>query len=336
MSSSWTERQGHIGDLQSKSKAELCEILLRQEKLLSNKRFVQSLPDKGSKISDLVHRVRIALAHHEEEEAKRDMLSSVRAEFQSKYQQALSQRQPANRMDATPTLESVKKQVSSSRASPAQGDVACNDTDGFGASAVASSTWTASGDGGVGARVPVTCDGTEDYGDLADALGKVTLSEDAVGPSRPSAAEARDKQQQQQLQKKSHYIEILHKTEMNLTTNRPRFKPNQLARKSNGSTPSSSSPARRQRDLKHLDDITAAKLPPLHHSPALLLSLDESAALQQEQNRKQEELQAKMAALKLSERLGASEMRSYSPEGGLVAGYREVHDNGTQLSSEED
>lgn len=47
-----------------------------------------------------------------------------------------------------------------------------------------------------------------------------------------------------------------------------------------------STEARRQRDRKHLDDITAAKLPPLHHNPAQLLSLEESLTLQQEQTKK--------------------------------------------------
>lgn len=48
-----------------------------------------------------------------------------------------------------------------------------------------------------------------------------------------------------------------------------------------------SAQARRERDRKHLDDITAAKLPPLHHNPAQLLSLEESAALLKEQTKKQ-------------------------------------------------
>lgn len=45
--------------------------------------------------------------------------------------------------------------------------------------------------------------------------------------------------------------------------------------------------ARREQDRKHLDDITAARLPLLHHSPAQLLSLEESAALLKKQTKKQ-------------------------------------------------
>ncbi|XP_017567135.1 myocardial zonula adherens protein-like isoform X3 [Pygocentrus nattereri] len=102
---------------------------------------------------------------------------------------------------------------------------------------------------------------------------------------------------------------------------------------SSGSTTPLSSEARRLRDRKHLDDITAAKLPPLYHNPAQLLSLEESVALQREQTRKQQELQAKLAAQKLAEGLTVS-MSSYNPEGGALAAYREVHDDGA-LSDED-
>lgn len=40
---------------------------------------------------------------------------------------------------------------------------------------------------------------------------------------------------------------------------------------------------RRLRDKKHLNDITAARLPPLHHAPAKLLSIEESIAIQIQQ-----------------------------------------------------
>lgn len=46
-------------------------------------------------------------------------------------------------------------------------------------------------------------------------------------------------------------------------------------------------------------------------------------------------MQAKLAAQKLSEGLRIS-MGSYTPDGGPMAAYREVHDDGAQLSSEED
>lgn len=48
-----------------------------------------------------------------------------------------------------------------------------------------------------------------------------------------------------------------------------------------------------------------------------------------------QELQAKLATQKLSEGLKIS-MGSYTPDGGPLAAYREVHDEGSHLSSEED
>ncbi|XP_064194066.1 protein GRINL1A [Anguilla rostrata] len=358
MSSSLTERQGYTGDLLSRSKDELCEILLRQEKLLSNKRFIQSLPDKGRKISDFVQRVRLALAHHEEEEKRLNMLSSVRTEFQSKYQQALSQRQPGNHID-TPSValsetsqkaqqgtvstpEWVDQRGSLLKAPPAVQTVSVDDL-----SETAVSMETVS-DGVAG--LSVATDRTEEK-DLAEALEKVTLTEGAVSPTGLSAAEHRDRagdgpSHSERPQKKPHYIEVLEKSETNPTTRRPKFKPNQMLQRTDGSSAGSSpsrSPggvahlsadARRERDRKHLDDITAARLPPLHYSPAQLLSLEESVSLQQEHNRKCEELQAKMATQKLSERLGVG-MTSYSPDVDQ-AGYRETHADGAQPSSDED
>ncbi|XP_036400289.1 protein GRINL1A [Megalops cyprinoides] len=353
MSSPWTERQGHVGDLQKKSKEELSDILLRQEKLLSNKRFIQSLPDKGKKISDFVEKVRQALAYHEEEERKRGMLSSVRAELQSKYQQALFQRQPGNnthapRVELSETLQKARE--GGIPATPVPDTVSSNRVNGSvdaGASTVVSMETMVAGDAGVLA----TSDRTEEK-DLVEAFEKVTLSGETLEPGRLSNADSSDGVRgnpfsHEQTQKKPHYIEVLEKTELNPAPRKPKFKPNQLAQKPDGSLSGSSSPsrspggtsqlsaeARRQRDRKHLDDITAAKLPLLHHSPAQLLSLEESSALQREQERKYEELQAKLAAQKLSKRLGVS-MGSYNPEGGQMGVYREVHDNASGHSDED-
>lgn len=45
---------------------------------------------------------------------------------------------------------------------------------------------------------------------------------------------------------------------------------------------------RRRRDRQHLDDITAARLLPLHHLPTQLLSIEESLALQKQQKQNYE------------------------------------------------
>lgn len=48
------------------SKHELQEILRRQEKLLSNKKFLQSLPDKGNKVLATIERLKELIARREE------------------------------------------------------------------------------------------------------------------------------------------------------------------------------------------------------------------------------------------------------------------------------
>ncbi|XP_009992837.1 PREDICTED: myocardial zonula adherens protein-like [Chaetura pelagica] len=82
---------------------------------------------------------------------------------------------------------------------------------------------------------------------------------------------------------------------------------------------------RRLRDKKHLNDITAARLPPLHHAPAKLLPIEESIAIQIQQKEAYEEMQAKLAAQKLAERLNIKMLR-FEPEGEASMQYREVRD----------
>ncbi|XP_066510571.1 DNA-directed RNA polymerase II subunit GRINL1A-like [Hoplias malabaricus] len=318
---------GLQGELSSRSREQLLETLSRQEKLLSNKRFIQTLPDKGKKINEFVEKVRQALKDLEEEEKKKAGLSAIGTEFQAKYQQAFTQR----RHVASDTLCSERGTLKNKEQS-----VECvNPSDMVGASSrleaprslkestetlEASSRETASS---------LTADGAGDT-DLTEVFKRLTLSEENTGPSKNSPP--RNPFSATQSQKKLHYIDVLEKSETNVR--KARYKPNQLPLKSGSSSPGQSSgsttplsaEARRQRDRKHLDDITAAKLPPLHHSPAQLLSLEESVTLLQEQTRKQQELQAKLAAQKLADGLTIS-MSSYNPEGGTLATYKEMHDD---------
>ncbi|KAI6057295.1 GCOM1 [Marmota monax] len=92
---------------------------------------------------------------------------------------------------------------------------------------------------------------------------------------------------------------------------------------------------RRRRDKQHLDDITAARLLPLHHLPAQLLSIEDSLALQKQQKQNYEEMQAKLAAQKLAERLNIK-MQSYNPEGESSGKYREVRDEDDDQSSDDE
>ncbi|XP_058639611.1 protein GRINL1A isoform X2 [Onychostoma macrolepis] len=331
MSTAWTGRQGEVGDLCSKSKDQLLEIMSRQEKLLSNKRFIQSLPDKGKKIADFVEKVHLALAHLEEEERKQASLISVRTEFQAKYQHAFAKRSTDKHLESNldmiiPSHGRNKANVNIDAANIQENGGLLGQEESLTSQPEAAETLAS------------LMKDTE----LVEAFGRVTVDESNNGSHQDTIKTLSPSKPFQQ-QKKPHYIELLEKTEKCVNMRKPRFKPNQLAVKSESSSPSQASgsttpftaEARRQRDRKHLDDITAAQLPPLHHSPAQLLSLEESTGLLQEQTRRHLELQAKQAAQKLADGL-SFKMESYNPEGGPLAAYREVHDDGAQLSSEED
>ncbi|XP_051234439.1 protein GRINL1A [Dicentrarchus labrax] len=356
MSSSWTERQGQVGDLRHQRKEDLQELLLRQEKILSNQRLVQTLPDKGKKIKEFAEKVRLAIEHHDEEERRQSSVFAARKEFQSKYQQAFTTHQRAIPNIPAASHRNRQREAAAGDAmqetSPASSDVQENNSldepqDQFLSRAAAGETMETTAAGS-----SLNSDETKE-GDLVEALERVRLSETSTGFSSeskdPLNSTARDNYfLRQQIPKKPHYVTVLERTENTSTPRKQKFKPNQLPHRSDISPSGSSSPsqssegssplsaqAKKERDRKHLDDITAARQPPLHYSPAQLLSLDESAVLLKEQVKKQLELQAKLAAQKLSEGLKIS-MGSYTPDGGPMAAYREVHDEGAQLSSEED
>lgn len=355
MSSSWTETQGQVGDLRNHSKQELQELLLRQDKILSNKRLLQTLPDKGKKIREFAERVRLAIEHHDEEERRQSLVSAARAELQSKYQQAfITQQRPIQNAPAAGQSDAAAgNTVQEKETSPVSVHFQENHTldeqqEQFVSRAAAVETMETAAAG-----ASLKSDGTKED-DLVEALERVRLSETArpgfsSETKDPLKSTASDNDSlRKQIPNKAHYVTVVEKTEKISATRKQKFKPNQLPQRSDNSPSGSSSPsqssdgslplsaqARRERDKKHLDDITAARLPPLHHNPAQLLSLQESTILIKEQTKKQLELQAKLAAQKLSEGLKIS-IGSYTPDGGPMAAYREVHDEGAQLSSEED
>ncbi|KAK5873944.1 hypothetical protein PBY51_018938 [Eleginops maclovinus] len=342
MSSSWTERQGRLGDLGKQSKEELQELLLRQEKILSNKRFLQSLPDKGKKIREFAEKVHLAIEYSDEDERKQSLVFAARKELQSKYQQAFTSQcavpnapsaSHQNRQSEAVAGDAVTAHVQESKALDEQQSQ-------FVSRSAAGETMEMAAAG-----VSLNSDKRKKDGDLVEAFERVRLSETTTSEN----ITPRDNYfLKKQIPNQPHYVTLLERTENTSAPMKQRFKPHQLPDRSDTS-PSGSSPpsrssegslplsaqARRERDRKHLDDITSAKMPPLIYSPAKLLSLDESASLQQDQTKRQQELQAKLAAQKLSEGLKVS-VGSYTPDGGPMAAYREVHDIGTQLSSDED
>ncbi|XP_030233565.1 protein GRINL1A [Gadus morhua] len=336
MRSSRPESQGQVGDLRSKTREELQELLVRQEHILSNRRFLRSLPDGGRKISDFAERVRLAVVERDEDKQRPRLLFSVGTELQSKYQQAFSQRQHGVACSAGTSSNSRPGEV----ASAGQMDVSHSDhsrvTVGAGQTPAARLA-----SGATGER------------DLIQALEKVSLSDASSTRAPPEAsrsdAERGDVFLRTPPHTKPNYLEVLERTERASGDRKQRFKPNHLSPSAehhssseslSGDQPLRRAPplsaeARKERDRKHLDDITAARQPPLHHSPALLLSLEESASLLEDQARKHQELQSRIASQKLSEALKVS-MGSFVPETGPQAAYRDAPLDEDQPSSEED
>ncbi|XP_043994589.1 protein GRINL1A isoform X2 [Gambusia affinis] len=303
-------------------------------------RFLQTLPDKGKKIRDFAEKVRLAIEQCSEEERRQSLMSADRAELQSKYHQAFSYQHRA------PPLTSAASRLNEENEGAAGDGTQDTSLDKQQDQCVSTAE-----------TAEVNSDHTKES-ELVVALDRVTLSEARADEFNEQLnSKAKDNiflaggsftWQLKQPAKKPHYITVLEKNERSAAPKKEKFKPNQLPHRNDGSPSGSLSPGRssgtasplsalerKERDRKHLDDITAAKLPPLHHSPAQLLSLEESAALVREHTKKQQELQAKLAAQKLSEGLKIS-MGSYTPDGGPLAAYREVHDEGSHLSSEED
>ncbi|XP_010081559.1 PREDICTED: protein GRINL1A, partial [Pterocles gutturalis] len=184
--------------------------------------------------------------------------------------------------------------------------------------------------------------GALDNNELLDAFQKVTIldadNSEEVLEKEQNVAKHKGTIFGSLHPKTPRYIEVLESRAKNPVIKKSKFKTNVLSGEQSGSShgsPSSQSPGgsgspitteeRRLRDKKHLNDITAARLPPLHHSPAKLLSIEESIAIQIQQKEAYEEMQAKLAAQKLAERLNIKMLR-FEPEGEASMQYREVRD----------
>ncbi|XP_040019333.2 protein GRINL1A isoform X5 [Gasterosteus aculeatus] len=320
-----------------------CDVLPR--------RFLQSLPDKGKKIKEFAEKLRQAIYDHNEEERRQSFDSVARTQLQTKYQQAFLLQQRAIPNSPTASQPNRQSEAAAGDAVPVSAHRLENTSDEQQDQSVSRA---AAGETieMAAAGASLNSDETKED-DLVEALGRVKLSETSSGfiteSKDPLNSTARDNYfLVKEGPKTPNYVTVLERTEKTSARGKLKFKPNQLPHRSDVSPSGSSSPsrssegssplsaqARKERDRKHLDDITAANPPPLHHSPAQLLSLEESADLLMEQFKKEHELQAKLAAQKLSEGLKIS-MGSYTPYSGPMAAYREVQDEGAQLSSEED
>ncbi|XP_040198690.1 GRINL1A combined protein isoform X3 [Rana temporaria] len=168
--------------------------------------------------------------------------------------------------------------------------------------------------------------------DLADSLKMISINGSAERGSDDSSNQPKNPSNPYTTQ--SHFLDVIEKRAKSPVYRKEKFQTNRLPSGSNSSTPNQSpgekalrlsAEERRAQDRKHLDDITAARLPPLHYLPALLLPLDESLTLQIDQNKSYEEKQAKFAAQRLFEKLNIK-MEPYNPEGESYMKYRDQRD----------
>ncbi|KAJ6664372.1 hypothetical protein lerEdw1_008591 [Lerista edwardsae] len=307
---------------------ELQELLRRQERLLGDRKFISKLPDKGKKILEFSEKLKTDILQ-EEELRRTEHLSAVRLEFQKKQEEIETSKQKtivsSNKLtqeDSSSVSEFPAPVVNKEYSSALQNDLSIwtkkrstkNKTEPLGKTEIAAQS---------------TGSGSSET--LVDAFERISIEGRTCAEKSEKGQNVNDGLLQHlpnRTSKIPHYIEVLELRANNPVTQKRKFKTNILPAELSGSahsspdisspgSPSSSISAeeRRQRDKKHLDDITAARLPPLHHTPTQLLSIAESIAIQLQQKEAYEEMQGKLAAQKLAEKLDIK-MARFEPEGG--------------------
>lgn len=331
-------------------------MLRRQERLLHNGKFICKLPDKGKKILDSVARLKTAIAEREELRRESEVLHTVSLDCKPRQEAVEFVDEDTCRAQAPDQTLDTSSQIPS-----------CSSVDNIDLSKTTSQRHEVghpaqkAGEEAVEVEDPVNkhpaCS-SETAGHLSqpqvegqpsssdnlfiERLQRITISDPGEHQSEENTnAELLTSLRSGPQNKKPHYMEVLEMRARNPLPPSQKFKTNVLPSQQNDSSSHCqrrgspiSSQERRLRDKQHLDDITAARLLPLHHMPAQLLSIEESLALQKQQKQSYEEMQAKLAAQKLAERLNIK-MQSYNPEGTTSGKYREVTDEDDELSSDE-
>uniref|UniRef100_A0A8B9GMY4 Myocardial zonula adherens protein n=1 Tax=Amazona collaria TaxID=241587 RepID=A0A8B9GMY4_9PSIT len=338
---------------------------------LPYRKFITRLPDKGKKISDFVEKLKLAISQEEDVARTAELLSAVRLEFQVKQdainankQQVVLNEDRLNCEDSTVFSEnSNTKEVSEISSQRQEAECIAHDAtntalenqrtrrkneevktvtkDQYLLCEVISKSGTSShltsdeqisqskSEGGT--ERAGALDNSKD--ELVDAFQKVTIvggdDSEKVLEKEQDVAKHKGNIFGSLHPRTPHYIEVLESRAKNPVIKKSKFKTNVQSPGACGSPITTEE--RRLRDKKHLNEITAARLPPLHHSPTKLLSIEESIAIQIQQKAAYEEMQAKLAAQRLGERLSVKMLR-FEPEG--VLQYRDGRDE--DYSSAED
>ncbi|XP_036758904.2 protein GRINL1A [Manis pentadactyla] len=355
-------------DLGPQSLAELQEMLKRQERLLRNEKFICKLPDKGKKVLGSVVKLKAAIAEREEARVKSELFHPISVDCKLRQKaiavidvdtdKAQNSDQILDTSSLVPSCSSIDTIKLCKATSQQQGlvhpihkgDEEAPDIEYTVNKRPASSSRTSVlSSSEASERLPQhrVSSQAEDNSSSSDHLfidrpQRITVADPDEHHSQENTGTEKETGFGSRTQKKPHYMEVLEIRAQNPVPPPHKFKTNVLPLQQKDSFshwqrggPPVSSAERRHRDKKHLDDITAARLLPLHHLPAQLLSVEDSLALQKQQKQNYEEMQAKLAAQKLAERLNIK-MQSYAPEGETWRKYREVRDEDDDPSSDDE
>uniref|UniRef100_A0A2K6FTS2 DNA-directed RNA polymerase II subunit GRINL1A n=1 Tax=Propithecus coquereli TaxID=379532 RepID=A0A2K6FTS2_PROCO len=303
-------------DLGQRSLAELREMLKRQERLLCNEKVICKLPDKGKKILDPVIRRKSELFHSVSVDCKLRLKAVSEVDVNTGKGQ--NSDQILDTSSSVPGSSSVDNIKSSKTTSQKQGLVhpTCRGDEETPEAECAVNKCPASRNR---ARPPSSSEANEclpqhcvlsqaedissSFDNLfIDKLQRVTIEDQGECHSEENTSAENLTDLCSGTQKKPHYVEVLEMRAENPVPSPHKFKTNVLPSGQNDSSSLCqrrgspiSSEERQHSDKQHLDDITAARLLPLHHMPTQLPSIEESLALQKQQKQNYEEMKAKLA-----------------------------------------
>ncbi|MBZ3872269.1 DNA-directed RNA polymerase II subunit GRINL1A [Sciurus carolinensis] len=301
-------------DLGQRSSAELGEMLKRQERLSRNEKFICRLPDKGKKILDTVAKLKAAIAEREEVRGKRELFHS--ASLDCKLRQKVIARVDVD----------IEKAQNSDRILDTSSLVpGCSFVDNI------KSSNTISEKQGL---VHPTHKGDEEIPETEYTVNKGPASHNgARGPSSPEAREPLPRHcvssQAEDISSSFDNLFIdkfqrfmvadqgIHHSEENTSAE------NLMGL--SGRTP------KKPHYMEVLEMRAKNPVPPPHKFKTNVLPSQQNDS----PSHSQREMQAKLAAQKLAERLNIK-MQSYNPEGESSGKYREVRDEDDDQSSDDE
>ncbi|OWF37775.1 DNA-directed RNA polymerase II subunit GRINL1A-like isoform X1 [Mizuhopecten yessoensis] len=308
------QKQGYVGDISSKSTVELMELLSRQEKILCKTKFVESLPDKGAKVRTFYEKLQQLLSVRTQQadgghvfpptgQMSQNQVQSVPTGLRGeKQEQKMNNSSLSNKLHQTVPVSSFEDEMRL----PQQEQNSMLTT--------STTTMTTQPQSDNSSEVEMKNDITENKNpktvhdsDLEGSLKKMQISAEVSVMDRIQ---------------KEKTTNAYSKAIQNATAIHIPSKPNSGLK----NTDISNMPREykfRSRDQNYAPPVhvtpraveESAATPPLYkHKESKLIPLNESLSLQKTQKVKQEELQARHAAEKLTQRLGVT-MEQYNPEG---------------------